>query len=348
MFRVLSLFLLLSSTLFAKQLEEKIASMIVIGFEGEDINQSTSLYAYLHSGMLGGVILFDKNIKDAKQLKRLTTKLQSLSTQKLLITVDEEGGRVSRLGKLPTLTKTASAMRVATTGEAYAKTEYKQMAAMLKSVGINCNLAPSVDLAINPQNSVIVKSKRAFSKDPKVVEKYAEIFIKAHKKQGVLTVIKHFPGHGSSLNDSHVGFVDVSESWSEIELEPFSKLIQNVQAPMIMTAHIYNQYLDPKYPATLSYKINQKLLREVLGFKGVLMSDDLQMGAIAKNYSLEETLALTINSGVDLLLFANQIAQPLSVKQIVDCVVKLVKEGVVDIVHIERANARIAKLKRGL
>ena len=344
MFRIVFLFLTLNFYLVASDLESKISNMIVIGFDGYDIDKSSDLFEH----PLGGVILFDKNIQNPKQLEKLIFKLKRFSKNRLLVTVDEEGGLVSRIGKVEGFVKTPSAKDIATKSKENAKKQYEKLAEMLSSLGINCNLAPSVDLSVNPQNRVIVKNRRSYSKEPEVVVEYASIFIKEMQKKGVLSVIKHFPGHGSSMGDSHDGFVDVSDSWKKKELIPFEKLIKNDLAKIVMTAHIYNKNIDKKYPATLSYKTNHDMLREHLGFKGVLISDDLQMGAISKNYTLEETLKLAINSGVDLLLFANQISKSVKIEEIIACVVKLVESGKIEIKTIEKANERIEILKRGL
>ncbi|HIP60183.1 MAG TPA: glycoside hydrolase family 3 protein [Campylobacterales bacterium] len=344
MLRIVLLFLTLNFYLVASDLESKISNMIVIGFDGYDVNKSSDLFEH----PLGGVILFDKNIQNPKQLEKLIFKLKRFSKNRLLVTVDEEGGLVSRVGKVEGFVKTPSAKDIALKSKEDAKKDYKNMASMLHGLGVNCNLAPSVDLSVNPQNRVIVKNKRSYSKEPEVVVEYASIFIKEMQKNGVLSVVKHFPGHGSSLGDSHDGFVDVSDTWTKKELIPFETLIKNGMAKMVMTAHIYNKNIDTKYPATLSYKTNHDMLREHLGFKGVLISDDLQMGAISKNYTLQETLKLAINSGVDLLLFANQISKPVKIEKIISCVVKLVESGKIDIKTIEKANKRIEILKRGL
>jgi beta-N-acetylhexosaminidase len=328
----------------ADELDDKIAKMIVIGFDGYDINKTDQLFEY----PLGGVILFDKNIKDPKQLSELTFKLKRFSKDRLLICVDEEGGLVSRLGKVKGFVKTPSAKEMTALGTKKARESYDKLAQMLKQVGINCNLAPSVDLAVNPKNRVIVKAKRSYSKEPLVVTDFAEIFIRQMHSKGVISVLKHFPGHGSSLGDSHEGFVDVSESWSMVELVPFKKLIDANLAKVIMTAHIYNKNIDDKYPATLSKKTNLELLRQSMEFNGVIISDDLQMGAISKNYSLKETLKLAINSSVDLLLFANQTDNPVKVKEIVTIIKDLVKQKDIDMSVIDLANKRIESLKRGI
>jgi len=343
MFRIL-FFIFLTLTLTADELDDKIAKMIVIGFDGYDINKTDELFEY----PLGGVILFDKNIKTPKQLAELTFNLKRFSKERLLVCVDEEGGLVSRLGKIKGFVKTPSASEITALGTEKAKESYKNLAWMLKGEGINCNLAPSVDLAINPKNSVIVKAKRSYSKEPLVVTHFAEIFVRQMHNKGIISVLKHFPGHGSSLGDSHNGFVDVTDSWSMVELVPFKKLIDANLVKVIMTAHIYNKNLDDKYPATLSKKTNLELLRQSMEYKGVIISDDLQMGAISKNYSLKETLKLAINSSVDLLLFANQTDKHVKVKEIVTIVKDLIKHGDIDLSVIDLANKRIESLKRGI
>ena len=162
---------------------------------------------------------------------------------------------------------------------------------------------------------------------------------------GIITTLKHFPGHGSSEGDSHEGFTDVSQSWQKRELLPYMMLISEDKADMIMSAHIYNKKLDHIYPATLSFKTITSLLRKQLHYNGVVISDDLQMGAIRNNYSLRESIALTINAGVDMLLFGNQIGKPYDVGMIIRIIEGLVEEGVVTRERIHNANMRINALK---
>jgi beta-N-acetylhexosaminidase len=319
---VLTLFFAIS--LFATDIKELASSLIMIGFDGYKAPK------FLKTHKVAGVILFSKNIKSPSQLKKLTKELKSIQPN-ILIAVDEEGGKVERLK----FRHFSSAFKVKNPQKTYTK-----MAKMLKSYGINLNLAPVVDLAKNPKNPVIAKLNRSFSKNPDAVVKKASIFVECMKKEGVLTTLKHFPGHGSSKKDSHKGFVDVSDSWSKEELIPFQK----VKSPLIMTAHIYNRYLDKNYPATLSYNINTKLLREQLGFKGVLISDDLQMGAISKNYSFKKALELAINSGVDILLIGNYLDKPVPLDKMVIMIEELVKEGRVTKQRLIDANQRIKKL----
>jgi beta-N-acetylhexosaminidase len=214
---------------------------------------------------------------------------------------------------------------------------------MLEDAEINMNFAPVVDLAVNPKNRVIVGLERSFGSDIRQVVAFSKVVIQEQKLHNIISVLKHFPGHGSSLGDSHKGFVDVSETWSPQELEPYKVLIDQNQVDMIMTAHVFNSHIDDKYPATLSYKFNTDLLRNMMKFKGIIISDDLQLGAISQHYSLSQKTTLAINSGVDILLFANQL-ENVSVTKLVDTIFKQVKSGAISMERIKESNARINNL----
>jgi beta-N-acetylhexosaminidase len=334
------------------KLKKMIGRMLIVGFEDEQINEKSKIVKQIKEYELGGVILFDrfysdktitKNISSAKQLQELTQKLKSISAKPLLISVDQEGGKVARLKPSYGFDEIPSALKVSKDGAPYAKQTYTKMAKMLSKNGINCNFAPIVDLALNPENSVIVGLERSYGSSPEQVSKYAKVMIDAQKKEGILSVLKHFPGHGSSLGDSHQGYVDISESWSKKELGPYQTLIDSKDVDMIMTAHVFNSHLDKKYPATLSYKINTKLLREQMNYRGVIVSDDMQMKAISQNYSLKESVALAINSGVDMLLFGNQLATQ-DIDALVDVILAQVKSGEIPEARIKESNKRIEQL----
>ncbi|MGJ0360549.1 glycoside hydrolase family 3 N-terminal domain-containing protein [Aliarcobacter cryaerophilus] len=336
-----------------KDIEKMIAKMVVLGFTGTSIDKNSQIYKDIEFG-LGGVILFDKdpndktkakNIENKAQLKKLNQQLQSINKSKLLISIDQEGGVVQRLKSEAGFVNTLKASEISQNGEVFAKKSYEAMAKDLSSVGINLDFAPSVDLAINKDNKVIVTRGRSFGENPQIVIKYASIFVDELKKEGVISTLKHFPGHGSSLADSHLGFVDITKTWDKKELEPYKYFIKNNQADMIMTAHVFNENLDKNYPATLSYNINTKLLRKELGFKGVLITDDLQMSAISKHYDLKQTLTLAINSGVNLLLFANQLAKPITLKEIVDTVYSQILSEQIRLEKIIESNKKIDLLK---
>jgi beta-N-acetylhexosaminidase len=334
------------------ELKKQIARMLVVGFESEKIDKNSKIVKDIQKYELGGVILFDrfyddrsktKNISSPAQLQELTKKLKSFSKKPLLISIDQEGGKVARLKPAYGFEKIPSAKEISKLSLQDAKEIYKTQAKMIKQNGINCDFAPVVDLAINPKNKVIVGLERSYGASSSKVTQYAKIFINSLREQNVISVLKHFPGHGSSLDDSHKGFVNISKTWSKKELEPYQNLINSKDVDMIMTAHVFNSQLDAKYPATLSYNVNTKLLRQKMGFKGVVISDDLQMKAISKHYSLKETVTKAINSGVDILLFANQLASN-SVEELVEIIYSQVKSGAISKKRILESNRRIENL----
>jgi len=339
-------------------LEEMIGSMLMVGFFGTSVSKDSQICQDIYNYNLGGVILFDynpidkskpKNISSKAQLKRLTKQLKECSRDgKLLIAVDQEGGRVQRLkSKYGFYGKFPKAMDIAKRPVSEAKRVYSKMAKELSEVGINYNLAPVVDLAINRKNRVIYRLGRSFGSNPKKVARYASAFIDEMQNYNILTSAKHFPGHGSSLGDTHKGFVDVTSSWKSIELEPYRILNQIGKLDTVMVAHVFNRKIDPKYPATLS-KNTINILRDDIGFDGVIITDDLQMGAITKHYNLRDVLRLAINAGNNILLFGNQLSPNniVSVSTLVDTIRDLVEnEGSVSIDLIKKSNQKIDELK---
>jgi len=331
-------------------LEHKIAQMLMIGFNGTSASENSKICHDIKTYDIGSIILFSKNIKNHNQLKRLTQQLQQCSPHhNLLIAIDQEGGKVQRLkskngfyGKYP------SAKRMSTQNANKANIIYNQMALELRNNGINFNLAPVVDLDINKKNYIIHKLERSFSADPLIVAKDASIFINAMHKYHILTSLKHFPGHGSSLGDTHKGFVDVTNYWKSIELEPYQKLINKNIVDTIMIAHIFNKRIDVNYPASLSYKTVNKLLRVKMHYKGVVITDDLQMGAIAKSYSIKTAIKLAINAGDDILLFGNQVNKNniITVEQFINIVKKLITNKQINYTNILSSYSRIQSIKQ--
>ncbi len=345
--------------MWAVSLEHKIGQMLMVGFHGTSAPEGSQICKDIKRYNLGAVILFDynpvnknkpKNIATKKQLAQLTKELQACSKDgKLLIAVDQEGGKVQRLkSKYGFYGKFPKASDVIKMDQSQIFNTYKKMSKELKSVGINYDLAPVVDLDINMKNHVIHGLGRSFGKDPKIVAKYASTFIDAMHSNGVLTSIKHFPGHGSSVGDTHKGFVDVTNLWKKKELEPY-RLLKD-KADTVMVAHVFNKKIDRTYPASLSFTTVTKKLRWRLGYHGVVITDDLQMGAISKKYGLKNTLKLAINAGNDILLFGNQLdpTKVVSTKRLVDTVMSLVKIGDVKMESIHKAYTRIQKLKKKL
>jgi len=344
-----------------KTLDEKIGSMLMVGFMGTTAYRNSQICQDIRNYNLAGVILFDvnpvnhkqaKNISNKRQVARLTQQLQACSKDgKLLISVDQEGGRVQRLkSKYGFYGKFPKAKDVIHMSDNRVRRHYNNMGAELMSVGINYNLAPDVDLAINKRNHVIYQLGRSFGSNPKTVVHYASIFMDAMHNNGVLTSLKHFPGHGSSLGDTHKGFVDVTNLWQQKELEPYRLLAKSHTIDSVMVAHVFNRKLDKRYPATLSKRVVNGLLRKKFGFNGVVITDDLQMGAIHKRYGLRNTLKLAINAGDDILLFGNQLSvkSMVKTKTLIHTIKSLLQKREIKLSDIEASNRRVENLKAKL
>jgi len=338
-------------------LDEKIGAMLTGGFRGLKPSPSLSIIRDLKQQYLGGVVLYDydvpthkalRNIQSPAQVKALISGLQAASALPLLITIDEEGGKINRLKEKYGFSPTVSAQRLGEKNDlAYTYSQASKIAGTLAKMGFNLNFAPVVDLNVNPDNPVIGKLERSFSANPDTVTRQALAFIKAHHAAGVGCTLKHFPGHGSSTGDSHVGFVDVTETWSPIELEPYKAIIHQGMADAVMTAHIYNAKLDTRYPATLSKPVITGILREKMGYQGVVISDDMQMGAIRKYYGFEKALHLAIEAGVDIILIANNSIYDAQALVRAAAVIKhLVKQGEISSKRIEESYRRIQRLKQ--
>ncbi len=235
--------------------------------------------------------------------------------------------------------------------EVYAREVSSVIAEELCSVGINLNFAPSVDVDINPECPVIGRFERSFSSDEKMVSRLAEVYIEEHHKKGVLTSLKHFPGHGSSLEDSHYGLTDITDTWHmERELAPYRNIIKSNMCDMVMVSHLFNRNIDPRYPATLSRPTIDSLLRGVLGWQGVVITDDMQMKAIVDHYGFEEAIILAINAGVDLFIIGGNIRQErFSVrKRFVEVIKNGIESGSISIERLRQAATRVDQLIQSL
>ncbi len=335
-------------------LRRKIGRMLLVGFRGLEVGPDDPVVRAIVEEGLGGVILFDldgptggpRNVASPTQLGELTAALRQAASSPLLVAVDQEGGQVARLNPGNGFRATLSARQLGARGDPdFAFSHARSIARTLASVGINLNLAPVVDLDINPDNPAIGRYGRSFSADPAVVTAMALAEIRAHHDLGVLTTLKHFPGQGSATADTHVGVVDVTRTWSRDELGPFEAIIAAGQADLVMTAHLFNAHLDPAYPATLSRKTVAGLLRGELGWTGVVVSDDLQMGAIRTQFGADEAIALAIEAGVDLLLFANQqVYEPRIATEVINTIAGLVASGQISEARIDESVSRLAAL----
>lgn len=305
---LLTLILTAFSAFAAMPLDKISERLVMVGFKASKYDDSDldTLKGQIEKGIVAGVILYGYNIENREQTKRLIAELNShnKSDIPLLIAVDEEGGKVQRLSPAKGFSDEPSPQYIAENySPKQAEKIYEQMAKDLADVGFNMNFAPLVDLNINPKSPVIGAMGRSYGRDTETVVKYAKAFINAHRKYGIVTCLKHFSGHGSAKTDSHMGFTDVTDTWTAEELEPYRRLIKDGYADMVMTAHVFNANIDPKYPATLSNN-HMKMLKS-LGYKGVIISDDLQMGAINDNFSFEETVKKSVEAGNNILLFSN-------------------------------------------
>ncbi|MGH3775694.1 MAG: glycoside hydrolase family 3 N-terminal domain-containing protein [Pseudonocardiaceae bacterium] len=341
-------------------LERKIGQMLLVGFRGMSVDDAGLLVEQIRAGQVGGVVLFDvdalnsepvRNIRSPYQVRMLVHGLQQAAGGALLVAVDQEGGRVTRLKEQYGFPPTASQRELAQHGMKATREQAAVTARTLSQLGINVNLVPVVDLDVNPASPAIGALGRSFSADAQVVSEHARAVIEAHHEQGVLTAVKHFPGHGSAAADSHRGFVDVSATWSTPELDPYRTLIHDDMVDMVMTAHVFNRNLDPEWPATLSPSTITGLLRQRLGFGGVVVSDAMQMGAIAEHYSLETALRQAIVAGVDILTFANNNSrayEPDIAPKAISIIATLVENGTISEARIDESVGRIRAIKQRL
>lgn len=329
-------------------LDIKIGQMILIGVPGTSID--TIVLREIKEGKAGSIILFEKNISSNNsyaQLKKMIWTYSMAATIPLFVSIDQEGGRVNRLKEKYGFPKSLSAANMSSSLDSV-KYYGQTTAATLAGLGFNVNFAPVVDLATNPNNPVIAKVERSFSADPDTVALFSREFVKAHRQVGVVTVLKHFPGHGSSENDTHLGIADVSNTWKAKELRPYRLLIDSNYVDAIMTAHIVNQKLDNRsLPGTLSSRILDSLLRKTLKFDGIVFSDDMQMHAITKHYGLEEAIKLAVTAGVDILTFSNNIqgSEDRTVDKVHSIIRKFVEDGSIPKARIDESYKRIMNLK---
>ena len=332
-----------------------IGQMFLLGFDGCEVDDDHWLTRAIEQGTLGGVILFDRNvdgkvqnIRSAAQLQALTGRLQELAPELLLVAVDQEGGQVCRLKERDGFPPTVSAAELGQGSVDETAAAAASLAAILVENGINLNLAPVVDLDLNPENPIISRYARSFGRSVERVVAHASAFIEAHHQKGVACCLKHFPGHGSSRGDSHLGFVDISRDWQRRELEPYEQLFAAGFTDAVMTAHVVHQGLDPSgLPATLSSVVVDGMLRKSLGFSGVTMTDDLQMRAITDHYGFPEAVQRAVLAGVDLITVGNNLERKQdALDQGIAAVRELLDKGRVNAESIAASLARIASLKQ--
>jgi len=343
----------------ARLLDAMIGQMIMVGFPGDDERDPgvAAVRDQLAKGIIGGVVFYPENISSPRQLRNLIAVLRNArSNPAPFVAVDQEGGKVQRLtrnngfrhfpsaqsvGRNPSFASLESAVRL-----------YATMAEQLAHAGFNLNFGPVVDLNLNPANPVIGGRDRSFGADPTIVTMLARAFIIAHRDAGIVTVAKHFPGHGSSHVDSHKALADVSETWREIELEPYRTLAKDGLLDAVMIGHLYHPRFSDgaRLPASLSGRAVQALrAKGYIGFHGVVVSDDMEMGAVRDHYSLKERVIKAINAGTDLLVFSNVLSGDTELGVNIHAIIaEAVRDGRISRARIEKAYGKIRLLKRRL
>ena len=339
------------------ELRKKIGQMIILGFSGDSAETMDATARLIETGAIGGVIYFKSNVGSLEDVRRMNERFRSASPGlPPFIAVDQEGGLVQRLTEAMGFPDTPSAAKIAATMRpAGAETVYERMAQGLAALGFNLNFGPVVDVDLNSANPVIGKIGRSFGNDPAKVAQYAAAFISAHHKYGILTALKHFPGHGSSAGDTHDGFVDITRTWNrDAELLPYRTLIDKPgMIDMVMVGHLYNaeahgaQDQSAQYPATLSQRWIEGELRSMLGYSGVVVTDDLNMGAITKEFGTDTAIVKAIDAGGDILLFSDPGKDPAAfARHVADVLVEASRSITYIPIAIEFSYGRITALKQ--
>lgn len=324
---------------------DKIGQLLIIGLRDKTLLPDEA--EFIVKNNIGGVILFSRNIESPQQVSELCRSIQALRHKQrdklpLFISIDMEGGRVARLKEpftvwppmvnLGNLDSTSLAFKFALA-----------MGQELRSVGINLDYAPCVDVFTNPKNTVI--GDRAFSTDPEQVAKIASAVVRGYIKSGIIPCAKHFPGHGHTIIDSHedlpVEDADI-ERLRSVEMVPFKKVFR-ARIDLVMTAHIKFPKVDPEWPVTLSEKFIKGILRDELRYKNLIISDDLDMKALASKYPVEQIPVLALKAGCDIILYCNNFEHP---QVALDSVNKALKDGVLKAQELDESYKRVVALKK--
>lgn len=324
-------------------LDEKIGQMILSGFNGTDFNDE--LDTLINDLKVGGVILFSRNIEDSNQLKKLNLDIEEANKNiPVFISIDEEGGRVNRLAK--NIKTFESAKSIGDKGDIkYAYENGKEIGKTLKEHKINMNFAPVLDIYSNSKNTVI--GDRAFGNNEKIVETMGISTMQGLKDEEVIPVIKHFPGHGDTEVDSHIGLPVVEKSIDQLydfEFVPFKKAIES-GADAVMVSHILMKQIDDKNPATLSYDLITGILRNDMKFSNIIITDDMCMKAITNRLSVEEASIKSIKAGSDIVLIGSDISKT---KSVIEKIKLAVERNEISEKRIDESVYRILKLKEKL
>lgn len=333
-------------------LDRTLGTMLIFGVKGHELHVGNPVLKALEQGRIGGIIIYEKsNIRNREQLAEFCQNIQKSARGGAFIMIDQEGGVVNRLKEKYGFPSFPSHQNLADMTEnehgtsSLFKTVSKAMQTM-HEVGINMNLAPVVDVNINQDSPAIGHYGRSFGESPDQVVTNAEAFIRASEQEGVIPVIKHFPGHGSAIADSHNGLTDISKTWqADNELKPYRDLFKRGYKGGVLVGHLFVKQLDDQYPVSLSKKIVQNLLRRKMGWNGLVISDAYRMSAITKHYTIEQIMENSINAGIDLLLFANDYSDEY-IEKLYGIFHELVDSGRISKKAVRDAGKRIEVAKR--
>lgn len=332
------------------ELAAAVGELLLVGFHGaSSASPSARLLArQMRRGQVGAVFFVGQNIGTAQEAAGLLRLFRS-GTARPLLAIDHEGGLVQRLTGAHGFTHLPAARDVAATmSPAEARSLYARAGRELAAFGFNVNLGPVLDVD-DPANPAIGAFGRAYSADPERIAAYAQAFVAGFASAGVLCAVKHFPGHGRAVSDSHEGMADISASWTETELEPFARLLDPRHAPpLVMTGHLRLDPLAPDgRPATVSAPIVTGLLRGRLGYRGVVMTDDLDMGAVSRIMSRKEAVVQAIATGSDLLMIKNLFGyDPLMPQRAVGWVRAAIARGDLSEAQVMEAAERVRAIRR--
>lgn len=322
-------------------LEEKVGQMIGLAFKGTEYNEELKMQ--IEDMKVGLVIYFKDNCANPAQIFELNKEINKKAKIPPFISLDQEGGMVARVTE--GITQSPGAMSISATGNS--QNAYKlayNMGRELQMLGFNFNFAPVGDINNNPKNPVI--NVRSYSENPDIVSEYVVEAVKGYSEALMMSSIKHFPGHGDTAVDSHIGLpvVDFDEKrLYEMELKPFIKA-KELDLPGIMVSHVLFTKYDDQYPSTLSKKVVQGLLRDKIGYNGLVVTDSLTMKAVFDHFTIEEIVEKGFNSGEDILLLCG--ARDINLqKDFYNTAIRLVKEGKIPLSKIDESVQRILKYK---
>lgn len=324
-------------------LEEKIGQMMFAGISGTVMSESTN--NLINSYHVGGLIFYKNNIASTSQIVTLQNEIRTANEGNklpLLLGVDQEGGRISRMPNEVKNLPTSLAIGNVNSPD-YSYEIGTLLGKEVKAFGFNLNFAPVLDVNSNPNNPVI--GDRSFGDNPEIVSRLGIETMKGMMNENVIPVVKHFPGHGDTSVDSHLELPTVNKSLAELEeleLIPFQAAVEN-GADVVMAAHILLPKIDPDYPTSMSKVVLTDMLRKQLGFNGVIITDDMTMGAIADNYSIAQAAVQSVKAGSDIILVAHGDS---NIAATIEALKAAVESGEIKEERINESVARIIRLKQ--